>query len=62
MEDLQSEPYWTASVRRVKTNKYNPVGTVSGGGWMEPIKAAKKWNTNSVYRIGRPPRCKESKE
>jgi hypothetical protein len=41
------------------TIKYNQVCTVSDGGRMErrsakPIKAAKKWKTPRVYRIGRP--------
>jgi hypothetical protein len=62
MEDSQSVPYRTASGRRItkkekvnETKMNNPVGTVSGGSWMEreiePIKAAK---TPRVYRIGRP--------
>jgi hypothetical protein len=44
--------------RSTRTDKNNPVGTLSGGGWMErqiePIKAAKKWKTRRVYRIGLP--------
>jgi hypothetical protein len=60
-KDLQSVPYWTASVRRVNKGQRDQQVQSSGDrvrrrldGEVEPIKAAKKWNTYSVYRIGRP--------
>jgi hypothetical protein len=37
-----SDGLWEESIEKVtKTDKYYTVGTVSGGSWMGPIKAAK---------------------
>jgi hypothetical protein len=56
LECTVADGLWEENNKNRKGQRSNdPVGTVSGGGWMEreiePIKAAK---TPRVYRIGQP--------